>query len=444
MAFDNQSAGALSALTSILDKQFSAREADKNRGLSILQMKIQSDEREADRLNRQLMAMRDENSRYEQELVKLSGLQSVVDATGRGGGSAAVAKERQALSMDIEGMREQMAEAESRKEQLLGGLSTYYDAYNALAPEQFEKYVASGSDKTLSGISTIGDDEWGQIKSEYEKSTGKPLGKSQEAALRARFDDLGKSRFDQEYKERLLGLETWKLKMRQKEMDSAGSKQDFSYFDDLFQEKIDQYNQRINALQMRNKEYQVMGSSFIPTNVPRSVKSIVAAMNENQQNLAEWAAKFEGRSMSGELKDMISGYKKAKKSGNVDNMETYAAGIYATLRQNPEELTKGDFSDWPMYGGSADAPERFFGHDLIKAIDALQQASVHKLTKERLSNPNLDPAIISEMERMLDLQKAVELVDELEAQQTEQDEPSTGSSEVMEEYYRRGYNYPRY
>jgi hypothetical protein len=255
MAFSEGSAQALTVLNQILGRAEVGRQADKDRALKIVQMKIATDEAEANRLNTYLNSLSAQNLVLEQEYVKATGLQSKMDSLGQedgyagdGSGSAIAAKKTGVLAMDRAGLKERITEAEAERQDILNRMSSYFEAYNRLAPEQFERYVQAGADKTLSGMSTIGDDEFGMITEDL-KAQGIDLTPEREAGLRKALNALGEQRFDQEYKERLLNLRSAELRASLKAGKAGTGARDFMA---QMREKIHRTNTTAKAMGLKD------------------------------------------------------------------------------------------------------------------------------------------------------------------------------------------------
>jgi len=220
MGFDQGTIQALGVLDNILGRQAANTQRDKDRAGRLLELKIRSDEREIDRLTARLTNLQNQNSNLAQEFTKLTGVSAKMDKiqndpnyAGSGRGKAAVEKQRSVIAMDRQGIQSQITAALDERETLMGRVGAFYNAYGTIAPKAFEKYVQTGADQTLTGISTIGPDELDAIKEDLA-TQGIAMTPEVEAGMLKAFKDLGDNRFNQEFKEAQLNMQQALMRMR--------------------------------------------------------------------------------------------------------------------------------------------------------------------------------------------------------------------------------------
>jgi len=379
MAVSQNSIQALEVLNQLLARAQSGREADKDRAMRIMSLKIASDEAEANRLTNYLGSLMAQNAALEQEYVKSTGIQKKMDNmivesdyAGTGAGSAIVGQKRSTIAMDRAGLKQQISEAETERRDIMGRLGMYYDAANRLAPELFEKYVGVGEDKTLSGISTIGDDEWAMIK-ENLKEGGVELTQEREAGLKKALNALGAQRFDMEQREEYLRL------MRQgQQLDAVGraSAAARTGADSASKDFMASFREKINRTNVTAKSFGLKYNIDLQIPLSAQTTTLETAISAGRSAL-DYLDRSGAIDRSGpafglfkdtpdDIIDLVDDYKKA--TGEARNR--IALQFMEKLSQNKSLITKG--FDYSGLGSNAEASSggpAFIG-DLVDIYDA--------------------------------------------------------------------------
>jgi len=164
-AVDERTVHALNVLNQMLGREWQSREADKDRGLKIAAMKIESDERELTRLNQYVVGLEKQQEEMEKEWRNLTGLEARLakneEDTGVVGTDAQgiVGRKKTNLAVSREGVDKRIADVNSRREQLAVDRSTWAKTIYDIAPEAYDKY--RGKDYKIDAA------EWDQMTKDY-------------------------------------------------------------------------------------------------------------------------------------------------------------------------------------------------------------------------------------------------------------------------------------
>ncbi|NOJ28490.1 MAG: hypothetical protein DA330_10825, partial [Nitrososphaera sp.] len=297
-----------------------------------------------------------QNAALEQEYVKSTGIQKKMDNmivesdyAGTGAGSAIVGKKRSTIAMDRAGLKQQIAEAESERRDIMGRLGMYYDAANRLAPELFERYVTAGAGKTLSDLSTIGDDEWGMIKEDL-KTGGVELTPEREAGLKKALNALGAQRFDMEQREEYLRLMAERNKIdRASGGSGTGPNQMSRDFMARHREKINRTNETAKRLGL---EYNI--DLTIPLSAQTTaIESAVSAGKAAMEFLIR-GGKMDMTRTAGFIKDIINEY---KKSNDPEERDRLAMQLMYEFDRDPSLIKGFDYKGWSIFPWAQEGAE---------------------------------------------------------------------------------------
>lgn len=345
-------------------------------------MKINSDEREADRLTQRLIRLDDQNLRLQEEFTKLTGSLKKVKALeadpnyqGTGDGSASIAAQQSKIAMDRESLKTRINEALDQRSSILGGLATYYEGYNRLAPDLFERFKNAGKDKTLTGISGIDADEMPMVVEDLRKQ-GIEVTDELMAGLQRGFQDKKNQTFDQEAKEEELRLRNLLLKMRMNAANKEKQGKDLAA-----KQKMEELRTRIMSLNNMSKNFEIDGA--IPGVVPLASQT---TFGDIAQSLANIVANFVSRGDKVDkgdpffgffattpevVRDAISEWKNA--TGDAKNRA--ALDLASLISSNSSYVMGFDYTGTDLYGRSnehASGEPQFLG-EAISIFGSIMQ-----------------------------------------------------------------------
>ncbi len=200
---------SLRVLRDISAQGVASKEKEKDRSLSMAQLRIQADERRLERMSSRLAKLQEERRGAEAEFTKLTGTQVSIQE---------LQKETGTTNTDtlgfLEGKRmnaidkreligEKIGDVEGSLKSLNERLAGYYEGFNVLAGKPYEKYRAAGPDKTIRGKSYATGEELESIMGAIEDKQGRPVSAEQRAGVLRKLEESGKLTFEQ-----LLGQET--------------------------------------------------------------------------------------------------------------------------------------------------------------------------------------------------------------------------------------------
>jgi len=383
-------ADALGTLNQILGREWQDRQADKERGLKLTAMKIQSDERELDRLNEYVMTLEKDARDMETEFAKLTNIQtSLGKLEAESGGvrtdaQGLIEQNRTVLAADRKSLDERMIDAKSRREQVLSDLGQWSQVARSVAPEAYEEYRAADKEKGLVAEAIISPEEWSSLLKDRGIDPETREGKIATSALRSAFTALEAGRFGQlleEDKQRLAWYKARTLDDYYKAQ-GAGAGLDFKQFTDRYR----QYKSASEGLTTR-LELDPDEGIFLPS-VDRASSDIYGAMDASAHSIAKFMGdKLDWSKTSGYIKDMWSEYKDLMEEGK--RQEATGAAL-ALVRELGKPGQIGAELDLAGLFKTRDAEMAEYLTNSIEAINALQDFHGAKLMSAGI-NPVTDP-----------------------------------------------------
>lgn len=336
MAFDTGTIQTLNVLRDTLQSKQQSREAEKNRALEMLSLRLRSADAEANRLQNQQQFYANQAFQLEKSLTELTGkvpqFESMKNATGNA--AAIVDQARGTVAADLNAAKASLNSIMERRDALVQELGTYFQAANVIAPEVFDPYRKAGGTKGILGESFVEGDEFDRIISDFE-AQGKSFSDTQKAGLQRALNALGQQRFDNSMKEQELNLR----KMNAVSASLKAQQQGVSDALDIYKDQWNQYRQFL----MGSAETLGLDKEFFAKlpNVLSSAKDVSEtyfAIADEYVRLAK-----EGKDWwrtSGEIGDILSEYDNAE---SIADRRKASNKLMVEFMRDPKLLTQFEF-----------------------------------------------------------------------------------------------------
>jgi len=371
MAVDRGTLQTIGLLNSIIDKQANKAQRDEGRAMQLLSLRVQSDERELDRVNRRLGAMQDEVFRMERDFAKLSGVQKRVDNISASTGEVTdagsiVDAERTRMASDRDSMLSEINSLAERRQALLGRAQEYYTGYNQ-ALDKYETARQLDPSKTLRDQAVVSESEMAQLINQMAKDRGAPVSQDEIAGIKAKFQELMSGTFDQLDKERNFQL---RRKMaNQKKTSGSGPNLDV-----LRKDVISRYRQLKSKLEDTNREFEITDGGFMMPDVDSGATNLSEGMNALAGNLVEMATKYNDSAIPEKYQSLMSEYKKLRNQGDTEGALSVANDLMRAVSKDvPSLVGNMDYSSWPWPFNGENREHKEYAGDLIRGYQTLQE-----------------------------------------------------------------------
>jgi len=370
MAVDRGTLQTIGLLNNIIDKQASKAQRDENRAMQLLNLRVQSDERELDRVNRRLGAMQDEVFRMERDFAKLSGIQKKVDKISASTGEVTdagsiVDAERTRMASDRESMLGEINSLAERRQALLGRAQEYFTGYNQ-ALDKYETARQLDPSKTLRDQAAVSESEMAQLINQMAKERGAPVSQDEIAGIKAKFQELMGGTFDQLDKER-----NFQLRRRNANKVKAGSGPNL---DVLRKDVISRYRQLKSKLEDSNREFEITDGGLMMPDVDSGATNLSEGMNALAGNLVEMATKYNDSAIPEKYQSLMSEYKKLRNQGDTEGALSVANDLMRAVSKDvPSLVGNMDYSNWPWPFNGENREHKEYAGDLIRGYRTLQE-----------------------------------------------------------------------
>lgn len=355
----------LNIIANMLQLNQASKESDKNRGLEIAKMKLQSDEAELDRIDRRMAIAEKNLMDLTKEFTTMTGIErDINDLQGESNLSSdaksIVGQGKGRLVDDIMAGKERIKSLQDQALEIIGDMGDYTKAWN-LSPTVLDKYRRKYSSAGLFQQATIGDKEWTEIQKEFSGKGDVFL-----AGLRSGVSKYGEDRIKQ-----LLNLRA----IQQREA-AAAARAGGAQLNAFTKEIVNNYKQwRDYALGMTerldNPEEHGAIIGDIPTSSTDLHNSITGLANQITQKAIQGKDKdnfwfFQGETPE-DMKKLMADYEKAGTQGEKD---TIALQLTNQLLMTPGG--PGEVLDYKTFGGEDRKRNAYLAH-LLQGFEILQQ-----------------------------------------------------------------------
>ena len=351
-AVSGSSVQALDILNRMLARGEVTDQANKDRAAKFAMLKVQSDERELDRLNSMVMTTQKQVTTLETEFAKMGGMRDSMGEDPKSEGQSIAQANLYNLATDAKGARQSLTDLQFKRDQLIGNISAFSDAALRYSPDVFKEYSEQDASKKLYDRSVISEEEWQAFK----EGEGKGYTDIQLRGIRAGMQGMSKEKFDMLAKERQLNQMDAQIAAAKAKNAQANATQPWI-------DRIKQWRQSQTHLGSEDKFGPEGG--FTPSDVLTKAGDFSEALFSITDELARFAEKGEDWwETSDKLEGLFSAWKDAKSISDPDLMAAAAMGIQQHLRT--PGVAKGEL-DYSLFKG--DQEELGYIAHLIRGID---------------------------------------------------------------------------
>lgn len=351
-AVTESSVQALDILNRMLARGEATDQADKDRAAKFAMLKVQSDERELDRLNSMVMTTQKQVVSLETEFAKMGGMRDAMGEDPKSEGQSIAQANLYNLATDAKGARQSLTDLQSKRDQLIGNISEFSDAALRYSPNVFKEYSEQDEKKSLYQRSIITEEEWQAFK-DAEDSDYTEI---QLRGIRAGMQGMSKE------KHAMLVADE---KLRQTDAQIAATKAKNTQANAMspWIDRIKQWRQ--SQTHLGSEEMHGPAGGFSPSDVLTKASDFSEALFSITDELARFAEKGDDWwDTSDKLDDLFSTWRSAKAISDQDLMAAAAMGIQQHLRTPGVAKEELDYSLL-----KSDAPELQYIAHLIRGID---------------------------------------------------------------------------